>query len=295
MIISPISPPCGPTLLNQPGAHPVVRFPGQLRLHHALLEIGWTGMIDELNDAAHLKNQRMNEPILITANGTILAGFGRWQLAVVEGRHEIHCIEYALNEEESLNFILSYHRSRHWWNAFVRIRVALTQEPSLQQTALDNMRAGGKYKGSANLPEAHRIDVRHEVARLAGVGCRNVSNVKTILQVAHPRIIGALTDGSLKIHRAMQFCKLPRGEQLEQFIRHSAERATNKVIHRAIVQPTLEKASTDLLSILDALRQQEAQEPGSVAIRLSRHKQCVVLVGRELLSRPLSSEELKAR
>jgi hypothetical protein len=242
-----------------------------------------------------VKRAFLPEPILVTTGGTLLAGFGRWQLAVLEGDHKIPCIEYSLTDDESLQFILSYHRSNRGWNAFVRIHLALTQELALQQRALENMRAGGKYKGWANLPEAQRIDVRQEIATAAGVGCRNVSNVKTILQVAHPRLIEALSQGTLTINGAMQFCKLPRGEQLEQFIRHCAERATNKVIRRAIVQPTVEKSSTDPLSILDALRQQEAQEPGSVAIRLSRHKQCVVLVGRELLSRPLSSEELKAR
>src|SRR5664279_4600357 len=77
---------------------PVVRFPEQLRLHRALEEIGWTGVIDEFNDAARLTNPSVTEPILITTNGTILAGFGRWRLAVFERKHEIHCIEYLLSD-----------------------------------------------------------------------------------------------------------------------------------------------------------------------------------------------------
>ena len=57
------------------------------------------------------------------------------------------------------------------------------------------MRAGGKYKRLANLPKAHHIDVRQEMAMFAGPGAcaRNVSNVKTILQTAHTRLIEALT------------------------------------------------------------------------------------------------------
>jgi hypothetical protein len=293
MIISPISQPCDPTLSSIPGARPVVHCPGELRLHGALLEIRWTGVVDELDDAARLKNQCMNEPILVTPNGTILAGFGRWQLAIVEGRRQIHCIEYALDEDESINFILSYHQSRHGWNSFVRIRLALTVEPSLQQRALDNMRVGGRYKGWANLPEAQRLDVRQQIATLAGVGCRNVSNVKTILQVAHPRIIDALTDGSLKIHRAMQFCNLPMAQQLEQFTHYSAERATNKVIRRSVTQLIGETIGTDPIAVLDALRKQEARQPGSVAIRLTRHKQSIVLIGQDLLGKTISPEELK--
>jgi hypothetical protein len=65
------------------------------------------------------------------------------------------------------------------------------------------MSAGGKCKGSANLPEAQRIDVREEIAGIAAVCPRNVSNVRTILAVAHPRLKEALQNGTLKINRAI--------------------------------------------------------------------------------------------
>lgn len=161
-------------------------------MHPALEELGWMGTVDQLNEAARLKDQPVLEPILITKNGTILTGFERWRLALLEGWRELDCIEYPLSEDESLPFILRHHRPRRGWNAFVRIRLALTLEPDLQQKALDNMRAGGKYKGWANLPEAQHMDVRHRIADVAGVGTRNVSNVKTRLKVAHPRLIAAL-------------------------------------------------------------------------------------------------------
>jgi len=144
----------------------VVRSPQQLRLHPALEELGWTGVIDEFNDAALLKDQSAPEPVLVTTNGTIIAGFGRWRSAVFSGRHEIDCIEYPITEDECLRFTLAYYQTRYGWNAFVRIRLALTQETKLQQRALDNMRAGGRHKGSANLPEAQHIDVRDEIARV---------------------------------------------------------------------------------------------------------------------------------
>src|ERR1039458_10633438 len=130
-----------PTAVSRLEGSPVVRSPEQLRLHHALEELGWTGAIDEFNDAARLTNSSITEPILITTNGTILAGFGRWRLSAFERRHEIHCIEYPLSENESLQFILTHHQTRCRWNAFVRIRLALTLEPDLQQQALDNMRS----------------------------------------------------------------------------------------------------------------------------------------------------------
>jgi hypothetical protein len=281
-----------PTAMSRWEGRPVVRSPERLRLHRALEELGWTGVIDELNDAARLKGQSVPEPILITTNGTILAGFGIWQAAVFYGRHEINCIEYPLREDESLQFILTYHQTRRGWSDFVRICLALKLELYFQQRARDNMSAGGKCKGSANLPEAQRIDVREEIAGIAAVCPRNVSNVKTILEVAHPRLKEALQNGTLKINRAIQFCKLPRAEQLEQFIRYSEERATNKVIRRSIARPKEEKTSLDVAAVLDALQHQEARQPGSVAVRVGRHKRTVVLIGQDLIVGSHSQKEL---
>jgi hypothetical protein len=269
---------------------PVVRSPEQLRLHGALAELGLTGIIQDLNDSSLLKDQSMPEPILVTTSGTILAGFGRWRSALFDIRHEIHCIEYALSDDQALKFILRHHQSRRGWNAFIRIRLALKLESHFQQKALDNMRAGGKYKGSANLPEAHCIDVRQEVAHIAGVGSRNVSNVKTILQTADARLIDALADGRLSIHRAIQWCRLPKAKQLEHFIRFTWERTRNKVIRQAIAQPKTDTISPDLTTLLDAMRCQDTRQPGSVVLRVSQLRRTIVLIGQDLLT-DLRSQE----
>ena len=293
-VISAVPPQSlNPTAISRVEGRPVVRSLEHLRLHRALDELGWIEVIDEFNEAARLKNQSMPEPILITTNGTILAGFGRWRLAVFDGRREINCIEYPLGEDESLQFILTYHQPRRGWNTFIRIRLALRLAAYFQQRALENMRAGGKYKGSANLPEAQHIDVRQEIARASGVGARNVSNVKAIIHTAHPMLLEALRNGTLTINRAIQFCKLPRAEQVEQFIRYSEERATNKVIRRSIARPKEEKISPDIVTVLDALQQQETRHPGSVAVRVGRHKRTVVLIGQDLFAESHSQKKVK--
>ena len=292
-VISAVPPQSfNPTAMSRLEGRPVVRSPEQLRLHRAMDEIGWRCVVDELNAAARLTNQSVPEPILITTDGTILAGFGRWRLAVLEARREIQCIEYPFSEDNSLRFILTHHQTRRGWNAFVRIRLALKLESCLQQTALDNMRAGGKYKGLASLPDVQRIDVRQEIASVAAVGPRNVSNVKTILDVAHPRLIEALRNSTLTINRAIQFCKMPPAEQLEQFIRYRTECATNKVIRQSIARSKEEKTSPDVVAVLDALQKQAARQSGSVVVRVGRHKHTVVLIGQDLLTGPHSQKEV---
>ena len=144
------------------------------------------------------------------------------------------------------------------------------------------MRGGGKYKGLANLPEAQHVDVRREIARAAGVGGRNVSNVKTILQTAHPRVIDALGHGTLSIHRSLRWCGLPKKQQLEQFTRYIWERKRNKVIHQTIASPKDDKSSPDPITLLHALLRQEKRQPGSGVVRVSRLRRTVVLIGQDL-------------
>lgn len=267
--------------MNRSEGRPVVRSPEQLRLHRAMDELGLP-VIDYLNNAALLKDQSMPDPILITTSGTILAGFGRWRSALFDGQLEIHCIEYSLRDDQALQFILRQHQPQRGWNAFIRIRLALKLEPHFQHRALDNMRAGGKYKGSANLPEAKHIDVRQEIARAAGAGVRNVSNVKTILHTAHPRLVEALAHGTLSIHRAILWCGRPKEQQLEQFTHSIWERTRNKVIRQAIARPKADNTSPDPITLLDALRRQEARQPGSVVVRFGRLRRTVVLIGQDL-------------
>lgn len=280
-----------------PDGRPVTRFPEQLRLHPALDGIGWHGLINEFNDAVQLKNQTLPAPILITSNGTILAGFGRCRLAAIDGSRELHCIEYQLGEEEALRFILAHHRPQRGWNAFLRIRLALTLEPHFQEKALANMRAGGKFKGWANLPEAQRIDVRQEIARAAGVGAcgRNVSNVKKILQTAHQKLICALQDGTLSISRALHLCELPKEQQLEAFIQYSEERATRKLIHQCLSRLKKKPNLPDAASVLKAVQTMEAAQPGSVTIRSARLECTVILVGEDLLASPHAQGKLKLK
>lgn len=258
-------------------------------------EIGWIGVVRELNDAARSRNSPVRVPILISRNRVILAGFGVWRSALVDGRTEIPCIEYQLDEDESLRFILGHHQPRRGWNDFVRIRLALGLKSSLQQKALDNMRAGGKHKGLANLPNAWRIDVRQEIADIAAVGSSNVSKVEMILKTAHPQLIEGLQTGAVKIDPAWQFCKLPQAKQLEQFIHHSEERAINKVIRHSIPSPKKKKACIDVAAVLDALRRQEGQQPGSVAVRVGRQKRTVVLIGEDLSAELSAQQEFEPK
>lgn len=273
---------------QEPRAHgrPVVRCPAELRLHPALAELKWSGPVEEINEAAEQDAPSVSVPILVTTDAIVLTGISRWQFALLEGRSEIQCIEYTISEEQALHFILAHHKPQRGWNAFVRISLALTLEPILQRRALENMRMGGKSKGSASLPTLDRIDVRQQIAISAAVGARNVSNVKTVLRTAHPNLIAALREGSLSINRAVQLCQLSRAEQCRQLVAHAEEAAIKTVIRRSIAKRASKVVTPDAAAVLETLQQQNASLPGSVAVRVSRLKQTVIFLGRDFLTNP---------
>jgi hypothetical protein len=146
-VISAIPPAFYPTASSRLEGHPTLRSPEQLRLHRALEELGGGKAIDEFNDAAWLTNSSVTEPILITTNGTSLAGFGRWRLAVFERRREIHCADYPLSEDESLT-VHTHAPSNPARLECVCLHLLGADTGAL--FSLDNMRAGGKYKGWAH-------------------------------------------------------------------------------------------------------------------------------------------------
>jgi len=265
----------------------VRRLPDQLRTHRVLDEIGWID-VGELNDAARRKFQGVLEPILITHNGTILSGVGSWQLALLEGRQQISCVEYDVDENESLQYILAIHKARRPWNSFISIRIALKLETYFQHKALENMRAGGKHKGSTNLSKADRIEVRQEIATAAGSGVGNVDKVKAILESAHPHIIQALQNGSLRIHRAWKWCRLPKSEQKEAFAKHDEDQTQCKILREFnIARP---KTCFEFGKALEGLRSFAAVHPGNIEFRTSRNRKTVVLLGQDLITEMLIAE-----
>lgn len=172
----------------------------------------------------------------------------------------------------------------------MRIRLALTLTPYLQQKALENMRIGGKHKGLANLPKAELTDVRQEIARIASVGSRNVGNVKIILEKADTRLIDALQGDALTIHQAVQWCALSRTQQVKELTRHNVNRRTNRVIRQTIHRLKKSEAAPKLATVLNALQQMETSNPESIVVRTTNLPQTVILVGQDLCTDPKGSK-----
>jgi hypothetical protein len=249
-----------------------------LRLHPTFNDLNLAGWL--ISSESEEKPREVHEPILITQRGILLGGFADWHAAACAGQTEVDCTEFALNDDEALQLILSLHRPQPAWNDFTRTELALQQEPYFQAKALANLSAGGKYKALANLPEAEHVVVREKIADLAGVSPRTVSNVKIILKKAHPSLVAALHNGVITINRALELCHAEKCKHIEQLANFITE-ASNSKTNRAYIEKLLaDQLSADLSVFFAKLKELETTNPGSVEVRPGTGKKTVIVVGK---------------
>ena len=280
--------------MNRLRAHSVVRATAQLRLHRAFDEFRCVDLVGELNQAARLKDLSVPEPLLLTTSGTILSGFGRWRLAVSDGWGEIECIEYPLSEDEALQFILTHHQTRRGWNAFVRICLALTLEPSFQNKALENMRVGGRCKGSSNLTEAMKVDVRTKIAAAAGVSTGNVTKVKEVMRNAISAVLRALRDGEISIHCAWKWRKESPERQREALLFYRSEKGVKKTIRTQLAKQRPKDPPVVLTpeSLARHLATLDSRQLGQINVVVQELPGRIVVMSKELVRTIGLQEEL---
>jgi hypothetical protein len=221
------------------------------------------------------------EPIVTTQGGMIVDGYARWELARRQGRQTILCLEYDLTDEEALRWLIQSHRPSRGLNSYSRVLLALDLEPCLQEWARANQQAGGQSKGSSHLTEAQRLDVRSEVAALAGVSTGNVTKVKQLRKAAHPRVEQAVRTGEISIHRAWQWSRLSPQQQSRELEEYQSRKGTNQTSRRLIQKHVARMSPTQLIppslgdllkpivpdrsAVLDSIVVTEVDAPGSIA------------------------------
>jgi len=110
------------------------------------------------------------------------------------------------------------------------------------------------------------------------------------MQSSHPNIIVGLQNGLLRIHRAWQWCKLPELQQKEEFARYEEVRFRRKLVREISVEHS--DVSLDPAQIIQVLQREEARRPGFIAIRTSRSRRTVVVLGQDVLAKLDAQKEL---
>jgi hypothetical protein len=240
----------------------VTVHPDELHPHPSYTRHSLTVHAYQLAAVAELGDLAFRDPLIVTQDHIILDGFARWTLARLHSRSALTCIEYEMSESEALQNLLQRHRRSSGLNDFIRICLALELEPFLKSKGRAKQQAGGQNKGSSTLTEAARVDVRKEIARIAGASVGNVTKVKQLTN-PHSDIIKALREKELSIHRAWLWSRLPPEEQQEQLWLHQSKKGIRKTI-RHLLSPHLPKSAPGALTVSDLIELVSALQSGSL-------------------------------
>ena len=234
----------------------------QLHPHPSFVRHNLVPATHELSVLAERGELAFREPLTITQDHSILDGYAKWHLACLQGRTTLPCLQFDLSGEEALLWLLQKQRRSAGLNAFSRVLLALELEPWFKARARSNQQVGGHLKGSSNLTEADKLDVRSEIAAAAGVSVGNVSKVKHLTSTAHPDILEALRCGGLRIHRAWKWRKDSLKQQQDAWSKFRSESGIKATIrhliskHRSKMKP-MPLGLDSLLSALSGLRTEE--------------------------------------
>jgi ParB-like chromosome segregation protein Spo0J len=258
---------------------------GELHPHPSYVRHGLWVPSDQLSALSSSGELAFREPIVVTQDRTIVDGYARWKLAQQQGRTTLPCTEHDLTETEALRWLVQRHRPSRGLNAFTRVLLALDLEPSLREEARSNQQAGGQGKGSSNLTEAERVDVRSEIADVAGVSVGNVTKVKQLLRTAIQELVQAVRRGEISIHGAWLLSKEPPANQREKLALPQCKKKIKKDMRTLGSRHGLKSLPSvpDPSNLTKQLSALESSKPGSFHIIVSNAPGKAICLTRELL------------
>jgi hypothetical protein len=281
----------------QTGGHVVSYRIADLLPHPALTRLSLGPSARELSDAIIRREQGHWDPVTISRERHILAGQAQWMLGQQRNESHIDCLQLDLSESEALLWLIERHKRSSSLNDFSRILLALELESLFRERAASNRSRGGREKGSSNLTEADHVDVRSEIAKVAGVSVGNVSKAKKLISASCPGLLEALREGEVSIHRASQWIEC--GRKPEDSLRlHRSRRGIRRDIRQLIARhessgtPVGERL--DLQRIAKAIADMTPDQRERVAVGELAHPGFALVVSSALLKALESQGELDA-
>ena len=236
-------------------------------------------------------------PVLITAEGFIIDGYARWELAKRRGRSTLLSLEYDITEDDALELLIQTHRRSDGLNDFRRIELALDREQCFKARALLNRSEGGRLKALSTLTEAEKVDSRKEIARLAHVSVGNVHKVKYILANSCSQLTEAVRTGEISINLAEKWSHAPEAEQWEKLRQTRINRGIRKKARTLVAGQAAvlgkSKAEQQVVRLADfvtfllhlnAIAFEESSELKSVEVKFVKDPGRTVFVPEDLFS-----------
>jgi hypothetical protein len=233
-----------------------IRRVDELRPQPSFARLGIKVPISKLNALIEQGEGAFFVPLAITCDGIVIDGYARLEVARLQNRVLLECIEYELSEPEALHWFLLSHLPSPGLVPFNRIVLALGLENHFKQKARLHQQVGGINKGSSKLTEAERVDVRKQIAAAACVSVGTLTHVKQLLRTADPAILQALRDGEIKVDRAWRWSKQSRDVQRENLKSYLRDRGMDKAVEGLVARQVRRLRAT-------AWPKQQRENPGS--------------------------------
>jgi hypothetical protein len=242
-----------------------------LKPHPSYAQLSLEIPASRLNELLKLGEDAFLFPLIVTSAGIVIDGYARLEIARLQGRETVMCVEFDISEEEALRRLILCHRPIPGLPAFCRVKLALPLAKSLKEKALQHQQEGGKNKGSSKLTEAQRIDVRKKIAAVVGISSGTLSHASDVIKNGDPEILRALCNGEIKIDRAWRWSKQSKMSQRESLRLYRRNRGMEKVaqtlIARQLRKPKSERSTFTQMMI------QPSIQAGSEAERIAYTQQ----------------------
>jgi hypothetical protein len=204
--------------------------------HPSYAQLGIKVPASRLNELLELGEDAFVFPLSVTSTGIVIDGYARLEIARLQGRETLMCVEFDIPEEEALRRLILCHRRLSGLPPFCRVKLAVPLAKSLKEKALQHQQNGGKNKGSSKLTEAQTIDVRKRIAAFVGISVGTLSHASYVLKKGDSEVSYALCNGEIKIDRAWRWSKESRTRQRENLKLYRRHRGMERVAEKLIAR-----------------------------------------------------------
>lgn len=214
-------------------------------------------LIPPLDDAEYkqleenIKLEGCRDPLILW-NDILIDGHHRYRICNENNiRYKTASMQFA-NREEVKEWIIKNQWGRRNLTPYQRAALALKLESTLKEKAKQNQSAGGK-----GLSTLTTVDVRKEIAKVAGLSTGTISKVKRIEESATEDQRNALRAGNKTINKV--FVEIENVEREEKYTeRERAELETKRIIQRCLLDldttaEILEKYNFNTMELRDSI------------------------------------------
>jgi len=243
--------------------------PEDLQFHPILMKYGIRPSTKRLSEIARSRDPSNLDPISITCEKEVMKGLEELEYARRMRFEKVQCLEYDLDPEEQIHWILDHNRKVDGLNDPYRLLLSRELMPRFRERGNRNMQLGGELKGSMNLSSHERIDCRGMRADAADVAEVQVDKFDRVFELGNAKLLEALLGDEVSIHRASLWARKP-GTISDELDRHRTLRGTTKEVHRQLRKHQSKRQAFDW--------QPDVREIGHALAEMSEEYQSKVLV-----------------